>query len=238
MRNKSLDLLKWFAIAMMVIDHLRLIQFFSSYNNLLVTIGRFAFPTFCFILAVNFKRISKNKNTTAIKSYLVNLGVFSLISELPYRMLEKDPVTINVMPTLLLGLIFMVLADFQHKHKAGLIILFVLFLTYTNQWLMYGAVGVFLPYACLIALRYQDKKILVLLTMAIAALCNAQYLISGIRAFPVLVLSISSFAALAILLCFFLIRKNLSWSVAPVGHWGYWFYPVHLFIFSLFNIFL
>ncbi len=237
MRNKGLDLLKWFAITMMVIDHLRLIHYFSDYNNILVTIGRFAFPTFAFILAVNFKRIIDNSNFQALKSYFINLTLFSLISELPYRMLEIDPITLNVMPTLLLGLIFMTLVEFKHKHRVGLVISFIVFLIFTNQWFMYGVFGVFLPFVCLFTLKHQENKSLVLLPMAIAALCNAQYLFTGIRAFPFLVFSISSCAALAILLSFILIRKKINWSVVPVGHWGYWFYPVHLFIFSLFNIF-
>ncbi|MFW1916233.1 TraX family protein, partial [Acinetobacter sp. ULE_I064] len=130
MRNKGLDVIKWIAIIAMVIDHLRFIDFISTlgYNNTLTIIGRFAFPMFCFVMAVNFKRIIENNNNDAIKSYLINLSIFSFISEIPYRLLEKTPHVLNVMPTLFLGMLLMVILVKNYNHK--FLLIFDLFIFY------------------------------------------------------------------------------------------------------------
>lgn len=233
-RNAGLDLIKWLAIITMVVDHLRLINALSEYNNILVVIGRFAFPLFSFVLAVNFHRIITNKKYTALKPYLFNLGIFSIFSEIPYRLLEQNPTTINVMPTLLLGLIFMILIESKLKFKYLILALLSTALIFLSHWIMYGFLGVLLPMACLFALKLKNK-FWVILPMLIAALCNAQYLLNAVKLMPLLFYSIITCAALAILFAFILIKLKINWKVLAVGHWGYWFYPVHLFLFSLIN---
>lgn len=233
-RNFSLDVIKWFAISTMVIDHLRLITYFAEYNNFLVVIGRFAFPLFAFVLAYNFHRILKTEKYYTLKKYLTNLFVFSLISEIPYRLLEQNPTTINVMPTLLAGLIFMMIQESKLKYKYMFLGAFSFILILSSDWLMYGFLGVILPATCLIALK-QSNKLWIALPATVAALCNAQYLIHSAKLMPFLVVSIVVCAALSILLAFNLIRKNLNFNIFPVAQWGYWFYPTHLFIFYLIN---
>lgn len=233
-RNSSLDCIKWLAIVTMVIDHLRLITSLADFNNLLVTIGRFAFPLFAFVLAYNFHRILIQKKYTALKSYLINLSIFSIISEIPYRLLEQNPTTINVMPTLLLGLVFMIIVESKTKYKVLVIGFFSISLIFLGHWLMYGFLGVLLPVSCLIALKYRNNLIIAL-PMLIAALSNAQYLISVMKLMPSLFYSIVICASIAILFAFIFIKYKKRFKVSPVGHWGYWFYPVHLAIFHIIN---
>ncbi|MGL5438771.1 MAG: TraX family protein [Filifactoraceae bacterium] len=109
--------LKLIAIIIMLIDHIGA-SIISSYINIITdtnilntflsiyhamrAIGRIAFPIFCFLLVEGFIH---TKNT---KKYLFNLGLFALISEIPFD-LNFSNVTFstdhqNVFFTLFIGL--------------------------------------------------------------------------------------------------------------------------------------
>lgn len=238
MRNKGLDVIKWIAIIAMVIDHLRFIDFISAlgYNNTLTIIGRFAFPMFCFVMAVNFKRIIENNNNDAIKSYLINLSIFSFISEIPYRLLEKTPHVLNVMPTLFLGMLLMVILVKNYKHKWLVIVTFFSFAVPFSPLFMYGLLGILLPICCYVALVYKNKW-LYLLPVVIAPLCNLQYFVHTISTvgfiLPVALIGFS--AMLSIVFSFLILYKEIKFKIWKVGAWGYAFYPVHLLTFHIIN---
>lgn len=238
MRNKGLDLIKWIAIFAMVIDHLRFIDFIAAFghNNTLTIIGRFAFPMFCFVMAVNFKRIAENNNNDAIKSYLINLSLFSFLSEIPYRLLEKTPHVLNVMPTLFLGMLLMVLVVKDYKNKWLAIVAFFSVVVPFSPLFMYGLLGVLLPISCYITLKY-NKKLLYLLPVIIALLCNLQYFVHTISTagfvLPIALIGLSAMASIAI--SFFILNRSIKFNIRKVGAWGYAFYPVHLLTFHLIN---
>ena len=66
-------------------------------------IGRFGFPLFAFMIAEGFT------HTRSVKKYALNLGIFALISELPFNLASRRrlfcPSYQNVFFTLLLGLL-------------------------------------------------------------------------------------------------------------------------------------
>lgn len=124
--------LKWIAIVTMLIDHIgasiltkQLLymgenpqdfggvtsQFIEQYNNLYYimratrTIGRVAFPIFCFLLVEGFLR------TKNLKKYLFRMALFALLSEIPFDLVfAATPVYWgyqNVMITLLIGMLAM-----------------------------------------------------------------------------------------------------------------------------------
>lgn len=102
-RDAGLDLVKWLAMLSMLIDHLRYL-WPDAYG--LFIIGRLAFPLFCLSIAANVTRTRPGELFSEGNArYLGWLLVFSLISELPYRELSPESATLNVMPTLLLGLL-------------------------------------------------------------------------------------------------------------------------------------
>lgn len=102
-RDAGLDLVKWLAMLSMLIDHLRYL-WPDAYG--LFVIGRLAFPLFCLGIAANVVRTQSGELFSESNArYLGWLLAFSLLSELPYRLLSPESATLNVMPTLSLGLL-------------------------------------------------------------------------------------------------------------------------------------
>jgi hypothetical protein len=230
-RSKAQDLVKWIAMLTMVIDHLRFI--FPAADTLII-IGRLAFPLFCLAIAANVQRIPVSQTAPHSAppipfSYLARLGIFALISELPYRLLRPDADTLNIMPTLLLGLLVCLCLHYRSRASlfamTGLLAISVV----ANQLLMYGALGVLLPAACLTGLRYGRE--FVLLAMLLSMLCNTSFDALKTVFDPTFSLNqhlllLSAFLAPAFGIL--LLKQKISFTVYPVGRWGYWFYPVHL----------
>src|SRR5471032_2818907 len=100
-RDGALDLLKWLALLSMVLDHLRYVGYSLDF---LYVPGRLAFPWFCLAMAANLARM-RAVTTDGQWRYLGWLMLFSAISEIPYRLFIPDPDTLNVLPTLALGLL-------------------------------------------------------------------------------------------------------------------------------------
>lgn len=148
-RDGALDLLKWLALLSMVLDHLRYIGYSV---DILYVPGRLAFPWFCLAMAANLAR-ARTVTTDGQWRYLGWLLLFSAISEIPYRMYIPDPDTLNVLPTLALGLL--VARGWQDRTlqarllAAGALLLAALF----PERLMFGFFGVLLPLAMLLVIK-------------------------------------------------------------------------------------
>ena len=84
-RDGALDLLKWLALLSMVLDHLRYVGYSI---DILFAPGRLAFPWFCLAMAENLDRAGARQTEWR---YLGWLLLFSLISEIPYRLYIPDP---------------------------------------------------------------------------------------------------------------------------------------------------
>lgn len=98
------DQLKIIAMAIMIIDHIGsfLIPPYHPIYPLCRTIGRLAFPIFCFMIAEGARR------THSMLKYMARLVVFALISTPPYNLLHGNNwyslEIMNVFFTLLFGL--------------------------------------------------------------------------------------------------------------------------------------
>lgn len=106
--------LKLAAAASMVIDHIGavLIENTPLYQNeswmiaavICRLIGRIAFPLFCFLLVEGFL------HTSNIKKYIARMGLFALISEVPFDLAIFGKLTLygqNVFFTLFIGLVML-----------------------------------------------------------------------------------------------------------------------------------
>lgn len=87
----------------MIIDHTGAVLFPG--NMVFRYIGRIAFPIFCFLLVEGFF------HTRDIRKYMIRLGVFAFVSEIPYDLAFRNTVLEfehqNVFFTLLIGVVMM-----------------------------------------------------------------------------------------------------------------------------------
>jgi hypothetical protein len=138
-RDTNLDLIKWLAMLTMLLDHLRYIW---PDNGWLFIVGRLAFPMFCLGIAANVARSQTGElySDNNVR-YMGWMTAFAVISELPYRLLSNDSSTLNVMPSLLLGLL--ITWGAHHRGRDGLILALagVTVAVLMQERLMYGVFG-------------------------------------------------------------------------------------------------
>ena len=224
-RDGALDLLKWLALLSMVLDHLRYVGL--SLDGLYVP-GRLAFPWFCLAIAANLHRVRK----APVKGqwrYLGWLLLFSGISEVPYRMFIDDADTLNVLPTLALGLL--VARGWQQKALVdrGLALIGVILAAVFSSHLMFGFFGVLLPLAMLLVVA--RPLYFTLLPGAVCVAANQwQILLSSGSLVAMLGLATCLIAPSAGLV---LLRNAGSVSPPAMRRWAYSLYPLHFLLLLL-----
>ncbi|BDB22367.1 membrane protein [Pseudomonas sp. CYM-20-01] len=222
-RDGALDLLKWLALLSMVLDHLRYVGL--SLDGLYVP-GRLAFPWFCLAIAANLHRA---KNAPVSGSYLGWLLLFSVISEVPYRMLIEDADTLNVLPTLALGLL--VARGWQQKalFDRGLALIAVTIAAVFSAQLMFGLFGVLLPLAMLLVFS-RPWYFSVLPGLVCVAANQWQILLDSGTPVALLGLAACLIAPLAGLV---LLRHGKNISPPAMRRWAYTLYPLHFLLLLL-----
>ncbi|MND38036.1 TraX protein [compost metagenome] len=231
-RSAGLDLVKWLAMAAMVADHLRFIWPTAEW---LFIIGRLAFPLFCLAIAANVARSAPGQLFTAANGrYLGWMLAFSVLSEWPYHVLDVGTGTLNIMPTLTLGLL---VAWGVHHHlrvmrwiALGTLLMALL----VSDVLMYGWPGVLLPSAFLMALRGGWGTWLV--PGFVAALANLTNHWLRANVFEPITLMTLAAALVAAPVGLWMLRGQYGGRVWRVGRWGYWFYPLHLGVIKLLTL--
>ena len=222
-RDGALDLLKWLALLCMVLDHLRYVGL--SLDGLYVP-GRLAFPWFCLAIAANLHRV---QNAPVSGRYLGWLLLFSVISEVPYRLFIDDADTLNVLPTLALGLL--VARGWQQKtlFDRGLALIALAIAGVFSTHLMFGFFGVLLPLAMLLVFR-RPWYFGVLPGLVCVAANQWQVLLNSDTLVAKLGLAACLIAPLAGL---FLLRHGQSASPPAMRRWAYSLYPLHFLLLLL-----
>jgi hypothetical protein len=241
-RNASLDLIKWIAIITMVFDHLRYI--FPQHEYLFMSVGRIAFPLFAFCLAVNIQRMKESdfvpSFSSKIKGYMYRLGAFAVVSELPMRIIDPTSGTINIFPTLFLGLLLCILLRrllaMPNTPNTLAVVACVVLPILLSHWLMYGFLGVLLPSMFYFTLQ-RTTVLRVVVLMLLSMFCTMQYYLPYLPA-PQLLMHwkyffVAFFAALSPLIGLLLLRTSISFKVRPITMWGYWFYPAQFMALAL-----
>lgn len=191
--SKRNDLLKIFAMLTMLIDHSGAILF--PQYRILRTIGRLAFPVFCYQLSVGYTK------TSDVEKYTLRLFEFGFLAQLPYWYLNHSltierPLVFNVMFLLAVG-VFMLRAFDGFKEAflkkslwaLPLFLLFLLILISPNLvalmvpgfGLSYGSYGLLLIFGFYL---FKDNLLkMVPYYIAVTLLCNyvdvAEYAASG-----------------------------------------------------------
>jgi len=166
--------LKLIAMFTMLIDHATalLVPGYSPLYLVGRSIGRLAFPIFCFLLVEGFL------HTRSVKKYLIRLGIFALLSEIPFDLAFVkgnnfvDNLSYqNIYFTLFIGLFVILLIQMvENRHRFGgamafiLISIIILMGCQLAEFLRtdYGAIGV-LMIACFYLFR--NNKWLLLLSI-------------------------------------------------------------------------
>lgn len=222
-RNAALDLLKWLAMLSMFVDHLRFV--WPELYWLFVP-GRLAFPFFCLAVAANVARSPTHGR------YLLWLAAFAALSEWPYRLLVSDSETLNILPTLALGLLIAQGVAWREARRLGLGVLALGAAWWFQEQLMFGLFGALLPAICLLALRRQGAW--PLLAGACTVLANYwPELLEGVLRLHGLSLLIVATCFLAPLLGLALLRSSMRLRIWPLRRWGYLLYPGHLLIWAV-----
>lgn len=116
----SVSILKIIAIVTMLIDHIgAFIINYEKYTLLyevMRTVGRIAFPIFCFMLVQGFR------HTRSVKKYMIRLFIFAIISEVPFDLAassvnESMWMHQNVFFTLFIGLTALYIIE-KYKQNA------------------------------------------------------------------------------------------------------------------------
>lgn len=132
--------LKCVAIITMVIDHVGAVLF--PEQIILRCIGRVSFPIFCFLLVEGYF------HTRDVHKYMIRLGIFALISEIPYDLAFRNTLLEftrqNVFFTLLAGVVMMY--AIRRTNQAGIKIIYLMLAMWAAQMLGsdYGAKGILL----------------------------------------------------------------------------------------------
>lgn len=211
--------LKIIAIVSMLIDHIGAIFLGSYHTPYLISrlIGRIAFPIFCFLLIEGFF------HTRNVPKYCLRLGIFAVISEIPFDLAFNhatfDPSYQNVFFTLLIGLLTVsALESIQKRYskKIGVPMIYsaaVIAAGAVLAWFFqtdYGEIGVI----CIVLFYLEHNK----KTIAAATACICLLFSSS--------LEITAFA------CVPLIRYYNGMRGISLKYVFYLFYPVHLLLLS------
>ncbi|QHF47372.1 conjugal transfer protein TraX [Pseudomonas sp. S35] len=224
-RDGALDLLKWLALLSMVLDHLRYVGL--SLDGLYIP-GRLAFPWFCLAIAANLHRV-RTAPVTGHWRYLGWLLLFSVISEVPYRLFIEDADTLNVLPTLALGLL--VARGWQQKALVGRGLALIALVTGAvfSAQLMFGFFGVLLPLAMLLVFK-RPWYFSVLPGLVCVAANQWQILLNSGTPVALLGLAACLIAPLAGLV---LLRHVHNISPPAMRRWAYALYPLHFLLLLL-----
>ena len=151
--------LKCIAIVSMALDHTGAVLYPSQIW--LRCLGRIAFPIFCFLIVEGFF------HTHDVRRYMGRLGVFALISEIPYdlafRGVPLEYAHQNVFFTLLIGIGMMILLERNREWPVkavilllamwlavlirsdynfrGVLLIFVIYIFHESRWLAVTAGG-------------------------------------------------------------------------------------------------
>ena len=239
-RGFSQETLKLIACATMLLDHIAVAIVVSSVHsatgadrelllqlyNALRTIGRLAFPIFCFLL------VEGQVHTRNAKRYGQRLLIGAILAEIPFDLALFGRLTSehqNVMVTLLLG--FVMLEMMGRNRNLLFRLLVIVPFAILAKWLHtdYGAKGIFIIAAFALTREMPFKHVLQFFALWFAFSPDHKMMLNWL---DTLSISRSEWAVLAVLPIALYDGRKITTSKAV--QWAFYlFYPVHLLVLYL-----
>lgn len=222
--------LKIIAILAMTINHIGFI-FKDIYNPLwwqiiYLTIGKITFPIMAYLLNIGFQK------TKSKKRYILRLGIYALISIIPYHYTIGINTDTNIYPlnnilfTLMIGLTLITILD-KLKPSKMMQVLFLIIassITFNSDW---NIIGVLIIY-----FFYKDSKIesktLIIIATTTSSIINF-----------IATLDITSFTYLGIILSIPILKNTndeRGYSNNLIKHGFYIYYPLHLSVLFILHL--
>lgn len=227
--------LKWIALLTMAFDHVGAV--FFPQLIWIRYIGRISFPIFAFLLVQGYI------HTSSKPKYLFRLGVFALISEIPFDLALYNGMWElnhqNIFFELILGFLALIFAEQAIKKKNPIYILGCLLALATSLLInaSYGLYGI-----CIILAFYLFRKFRGADALALVALT---YLFYGLMNYDLLlfdnsynILQLNSVQIYAVAACVPIVFYSGKPGKKKMKQFFYMFYPVHLIIIWLVKYFL
>ena len=208
--------LKVIAMIIMLIDHFAYVMLergtglggnFYILDRVMRSVGRIAFPIFCFTIVEGFQK------TKDVRAYMKRLIIFALISEIPFDLAFRgvliDRSYQNVFWTLAFGLMTLILYEHRWlptwKRVLGFLVCFFVPQMIHTDYSVYGVLAIFAMYY----FRNEPVKS-----------CMAGYI----------VLLLQSTSEMWAFVGFLLILMYNGQKGKGNKFFCYWFYPVHLLL--------
>ena len=209
--------IKCIACITMLLDHIK----YSGpvFQNFLTEyFGRLSFPLFAFLASEGYR------HTSDLKKYYKRLIIFGIISQIPFmffRTLVGEWKMLNIMFTLLLGIISINIYDkIKKKYISIPLVIFTVFLGVLLKvdygWL--GVLTVFLMYA------FRDKKYFLPLIYGITIFIYYYSVFGNKYIFNTRNVLLMLFTWSAT----FIINKYNGEKGKSIKYFFYWFYPIHM----------
>lgn len=213
--------IKCIACITMLLDHIK----YSGpvFQNFLTEyLGRIAFPLFAFLLAEGYC------HTSDLNKYYKRLFIFGIISQIPYmlfRTLVGEWIVLNIMFTLMFGLMCITLYD-KIKSKFISIPLIILIIIVSDlvkvDYGWFGTLSVFIMYLL------RNKKMFLPLVYGILIFIY-YYTIAGEYIWGTKALLYMLFTWITT----FLINMYNGKKGKSMKYFFYWFYPIHMLVIYL-----
>lgn len=210
-------IIKLIACFTMILDHIKYAIPVLD-NGITEYLGRISYPLFAFLLVEGYV------HTSNLNKYYKRLFVFALISQIPFmlfRTLVGDWKVLNIMFTLILGLIAITVYDKVKKEYISfplciIIILIGKVIKVDYEW--YGVAVILILYI------FRENKILKIISYSLLTLLN--FYILGYDLSNIII--IKFFIAYLIPLIFITLYNGKQGR--KIKYFFYWFYPIHMLI--------
>lgn len=222
--NTNTGFLKLIAVVSMLLDHIG--KVFCPNIILLQIIGRISFPIFAYCISVGYLY------TTNIKKYIFRLLIIGILSQPIYVLAFDIPwYKLNILFTLLIGLLFIYLIEKKHWCKLMLLLIICLSLTFKVNYNIFSYTMIGSLLSVFFYLNRKNKTFSILISSLILLVFLPLIYQYSISIFNIKI-PLQAFAIFS--LPFIYIKTNFN--IYMNKYIFYIFYPLHLFIIYIIKI--